>query len=69
MLSCGQTMVFSFFMPQKKLQERKAMTISQIMEQISKKPLPEHTKFLTLEMCVNDRNDEDVEVPSVVMHL
>ncbi|KAJ3309733.1 hypothetical protein HDV04_005778 [Boothiomyces sp. JEL0838] len=69
MLSCGQTMVYSFFMPKKKLEERMNLNFVQILEQISKKPVPEHTKVLMLEMCVNDREGEDVEVPPVVIHL
>ena len=69
MLSCGQTMLYSFFMPAKKLADRKGMKITQILESISSKPVAEHVKTLVLEMCVNDRDGEDVEVPSVCMHL
>ncbi|CAG8514816.1 14374_t:CDS:2, partial [Gigaspora rosea] len=39
-----------------KREERKNMKLSQLVENISKKPIPPHVKALTLEMCVNDRN-------------
>ncbi|KAF0354769.1 ubiquitin-activating emzyme E1 [Gigaspora margarita] len=65
MLSCGVTMLYAFFIQGKKKEERKNMKLSQLVETISKKPIPPHVKALTLEMCVNDRNDEEVEVPYV----
>lgn len=65
MLSCGQTMLYSFFMPPKKLADRLEMTLTGALASIAKKPLPEHTTSLVLEMCVNDRDGEDVEVPFV----
>ena len=65
MLSCGASMLYSFFMPGKKMQERLAMTVTQAYEQITKKSLPAHVETLVLEMCVNDRDGEDVEVPYI----
>ncbi|KXS17786.1 ubiquitin-activating enzyme E1 [Gonapodya prolifera JEL478] len=65
MLSCGVSMLFSFFMPKKKLEERKALKISKLVETISKKPVPPHVKTLVLELCANDEQGEDVEVPYV----
>ena len=69
MLSCGQTMLYSFFMPPKKLAERQNMKITKILQMISNKPIADHLCSLVLEMCVNDRDGEDVEVPSVCLHL
>ncbi|KAI9143154.1 hypothetical protein BKA69DRAFT_1026824 [Paraphysoderma sedebokerense] len=63
MLSCGVSMLYSFFMPKKKQEERKAMNISKLVETVSKKPVPAHARSLVLEMCVNDKDGEDVEVP------
>jgi ubiquitin-activating enzyme E1 len=36
--------------------------LSELVELIAKKPVPPHVKALTLEMVVNDRDGEDVEV-------
>ncbi|TPX54813.1 hypothetical protein PhCBS80983_g05729 [Powellomyces hirtus] len=65
MLSCGASMLYSFFMPKKKLEERMSMPISRIVESISKKPVPPHVRALVIESCVNDREGEDVEVPYI----
>ncbi|CAG8452464.1 12540_t:CDS:10 [Ambispora gerdemannii] len=65
MLSCGVSMLYSFFLQGKRKEERKNMKMSKLVELISKKPIPPHVKALTLEMCVNDRENEDVEVPYV----
>jgi ubiquitin-activating enzyme E1 len=43
--------------------------ISELVETISKKPVAAHVKALVLEICVNDKNDEDVEVPYVKIHI
>jgi len=65
MMSSGVSMLYSSFMQPKKLQERLNMKISTLVETVSKKPIPDHVKSLVLELCVNDKNDEDVEVPYV----
>ncbi|KAI8840064.1 hypothetical protein BJ741DRAFT_597827 [Chytriomyces cf. hyalinus JEL632] len=65
MLSSGVSMLYSFFMQKAKREERINMTITQLIETISKKPVPPHVKALVLEVCVNDRDGEDVEVPYV----
>ncbi|CAI2176207.1 9623_t:CDS:10 [Funneliformis geosporum] len=65
MLSCGASMLYAFFLQGKKREERKNMRLSELVESISKKPVPPHVKALTLEMVVNDRSGEDVEVPYV----
>jgi len=36
-----------------------------LIETISKKPLPEYVKAVVLEICCNDSDGEDVEVPFV----
>ncbi|OZJ02072.1 Ubiquitin-activating enzyme E1 1 [Bifiguratus adelaidae] len=65
MLSSGVTMLYSFFMPKKKLEERLPMRMSKLVETVSKKPVPPHVKSLVVEICVNDKEGEDVEVPYV----
>ncbi|RKO93771.1 hypothetical protein BDK51DRAFT_18222 [Blyttiomyces helicus] len=63
MLSCGASMLYSFFMPPKKREERLAMPISKLVETVSRKPVPAHVRALVLELCVNDRDGEDVRTP------
>ena len=69
MLSCGASMVYSFFMPKKKLEERMKSRISECLQQITKKPVPAHVKSLVLEVCVNDRDGEDAEVPFIKLNI
>lgn len=40
------------------------MKMSELVENVSKKPIPPWTKNLLVEVMVNDENDEDVEVSS-----
>lgn len=65
MVSSGVSMLYSFFMNKKKAAERLAMRLSKVVESVSKKPIPPHVKSLIFEVCVNDVNDEDVDVPYV----
>jgi len=43
--------------------------MSKLVETVSKKPLPPHTRQITFDVCVNDRDGEDVEVPYVLIKL
>ncbi|GAA5909138.1 E1 ubiquitin-activating protein UBA1 [Sporobolomyces salmoneus] len=63
MLSSGVSMLYSSWMPKKKLEERLAMPMSQLVETVSRKPIPEHVRDIVCEIMVNDDQDEDVEVP------
>jgi ubiquitin-activating enzyme E1 len=38
--------------------------MSKLIETVSKKPIPPHVKAVVVEICVNDRDDEDVDVSS-----
>lgn len=43
--------------------------LSELVETISKKPIPDHQKNVIFEMTVEDQNEEDVEVPYVMLKL
>ncbi|CAO1630239.1 unnamed protein product [Sympodiomycopsis kandeliae] len=64
MLSSGVSMLYSGFMP-KKVAERLKMTMSELIETVSKKPIPSHAKYQIVEMMCDDYEGEDVEVPFV----
>ena len=65
MLSCGVSMIYSFFMPPAKLKERMKMSMKEIVEQVSKAAVPAHQKYLIFELCVDDREGEEADVPFV----
>ncbi|KAI9323377.1 ubiquitin-activating emzyme E1 [Dichotomocladium elegans] len=65
MVSSGVSMLYAFFMQKKKAEERLKMKLSKILESVSKNPVPPHVKAIILEICANDENDDDVEVPYV----
>lgn len=43
--------------------------LSNLVEQISKKPIPDHQKNVILEVTCEDATEEDVEVPYVMLKL
>lgn len=69
LVSGALAMLYADFMPPKKKEERLAMKISDLVATVSKKPIEPHVTHLTLEIMADDRQGEDVEVPSVSVRL
>ncbi|WFD31821.1 E1 ubiquitin-activating enzyme [Malassezia sp. CBS 17886] len=69
MVSSGVSMLYSDFMPSKKKEERLALPISELVQTVSRKPLPPHVTSLIVEIMADDASGEDVEVPYVNVRL
>ena len=69
MVSQGVSMLWSSFIGKKKSEERLPMKFSKLVEHVSKKPIPPHTKHLIVEVMVSDEEGEDVEIPFIVVHI
>jgi ubiquitin-activating enzyme E1 len=65
MLSSGVSLLYASFFPKAKLQDRLGMKLSQLVETVSKKPIPEHQKEVIFEIVAEDADGEDVEVPYI----
>ncbi|QPG74729.1 E1 ubiquitin-activating protein [Brettanomyces nanus] len=69
MIAYDVSLLYASFHPPKKVKERLPMAITQLIETVSKKSVPSDKKNLVLEICCEDKNEEDVEVPFVCVHL
>ncbi|PPQ99897.1 hypothetical protein CVT24_009578 [Panaeolus cyanescens] len=69
MVSQGVSMLWSSFIGKKKSEERLPMKFSNLVEHVSKKPIPPHVKHLIVEVMASDADDEDVEVPFIVVRI
>lgn len=65
MLSQGVSILYAFFTDSQKREERLKMTMSEIVENVSGKKIPPHVKALVLELCCNDLEGKDLDVPYV----
>ncbi|ODV84134.1 hypothetical protein CANARDRAFT_177017 [[Candida] arabinofermentans NRRL YB-2248] len=69
MLSHGVSLLYASFHPPKKLKERLPLKLTTLIETVSKKPVPDHETTLIFEICCEDQQEEDVEVPYICVHL
>ena len=69
MLSHGVSILFSFFANKKKIKERMPMKMSQVIEQVTGKPVDPQRKFLIFEVICTDEEGEDVELPYIRMRI
>jgi ubiquitin-activating enzyme E1 len=69
MLSSGVSLLYASFFGPDKLKERYPMKLSELVANISRKPIPEHQKNVIFEICADDQSGEDVEVPYIMMKL
>lgn len=69
MLSQGVCMLYSFFLPPLKAAERMNLGMRELVERVSRKTIEPHVRALVFELCCNDVNNEDVEVPYVKYNL
>jgi ubiquitin-activating enzyme E1 len=65
MLSSGVSLLYASFYPPSKLKERLPQKLSQLVESISKTPIPAHQKEVIFEIVAEDMEEEDVEVPYI----
>eukprot|EP00184_Porphyridium_aerugineum_P006310 CAMPEP_0184706368 /NCGR_PEP_ID=MMETSP0313-20130426/36723_1 /TAXON_ID=2792 /ORGANISM="Porphyridium aerugineum, Strain SAG 1380-2" /LENGTH=1155 /DNA_ID=CAMNT_0027167921 /DNA_START=364 /DNA_END=3832 /DNA_ORIENTATION=+ len=65
MISCGLSMLYSSFTQPKKLEERMKMKMSEIAQTVAKMEFSPSQKFLVFEVCCNDSDGNDVDVPFI----
>ncbi|KAL1442231.1 hypothetical protein MTO96_007853 [Rhipicephalus appendiculatus] len=61
MLSHGLSVVYSFTMSPPKLNDRLDLPMSEVVAEVSKKPIEPHVRNLIFELLCNDKNGEDIE--------
>lgn len=69
LVSGNMAMLYADFMPPKKKEERLPMRMRELVEHVTKKPIDQCHEFLSIEIMADDRNGEDVEVPSVTVRI
>jgi len=66
MLSYGVSILYSFFANKKKVAERRAMKMTEVITSITKKEFPQNQLYIILEVIANEKEtDEEVELPYI----
>lgn len=65
MITSGNVLLYSFFLSTEKLKERINLKMTEVVKRVTKKKIDPWIKSLVFEICCNDENDEDLEVPYV----
>ena len=69
MLSCGVTIVYSFFFPPAKRKERGDMALEDVVAKyVVKRDLNANDEYLNFEVCAVDEDDDDVDLPYIRYH-
>ncbi|MCJ1257809.1 E1 ubiquitin-activating protein [Lignoscripta atroalba] len=69
MVSSGVSLLYASFYPPNKLKDRMGLKLSELVETISRKPIPDHQKNVIFEVTAEDTTDEDVEIPYIMLKL
>ncbi|KRZ62727.1 Ubiquitin-like modifier-activating enzyme 1 [Trichinella nativa] len=65
MLSQGVSMLFSFFLPLAKQQQRMNMKVTDLVESITGQKIPSYVNAIVLETMCTDEHGEDIELPYI----
>ncbi|KAF2240122.1 putative poly(A) RNA transport protein [Viridothelium virens] len=69
MVSSGVSLLYASFYAPSKLKDRLPLKLSELVETISKKKIPDHQKNVIFEITAEDQSEEDVEIPYVMLKL
>lgn len=69
MVSSGVSFLYAMFQPPAKIAEKLKMKMSELVESVSKKKIPDHQTEVIFDVVADDANGEDVEIPYLKVKL
>ncbi|KAK6992663.1 hypothetical protein R3P38DRAFT_3083443 [Favolaschia claudopus] len=69
LVSHGTSVLWSSFFPKAKAEERLRMNFRDLVERVSKTRVPPNARRVVVEAIATDENDEDVDIPSIVVEI